>query len=72
MDLRLGTLIAALLIGTLGLSLFVFGRKQQRFPQMAAGALLMVYPYFIENVWLTFGIAVVVLVAMLAALRAGW
>jgi len=29
-----------------GFVLFVYGKKQDRWPQMAAGLLLMAYPYF--------------------------
>jgi hypothetical protein len=32
--------------GGIGFVLFVYGKKQQRWPHLAAGLLLMVYPYF--------------------------
>lgn len=39
-------LIVSLVPGGVGFVLFVYGRKQQRLPHLAAGVLLMVYPYF--------------------------
>ena len=34
----------------LGFVLFTYGRKQQRWPHLAAGVLFMVYPYFATTV----------------------
>jgi hypothetical protein len=34
----------------LGFLLFTYGRKQQRWPHLAAGVLFMVYPYFATTV----------------------
>ncbi len=53
-----GALIASLLISTVGLAMFVYGRKQRRVPQLAAGVLLMVFPYFVPTVWIMIAIAV--------------
>jgi hypothetical protein len=33
-----------------GFVLFVYGKKQQRWPHLAAGLLFMVYPYFTPTV----------------------
>ena len=43
-------LIASLMVGSIGLGLFLYGRKLQRMPQVAVGATLMVYPYFVTGV----------------------
>ena len=50
-------LLASVLIGSIGLGLFVYGKKQRRPPHLAAGILLMVYPYFVPSVALMFVIA---------------
>lgn len=43
-------LLASILLGSVGLGFFVYGRKQRRGPHLAAGVLLMVYPYFVPSV----------------------
>ncbi|HTM04973.1 MAG TPA: hypothetical protein VL173_15805 [Vicinamibacterales bacterium] len=43
-------LFLSLIPGSVGLVLFVYGKKQQRWPQLAAGLALMVYPYFATQV----------------------
>ena len=43
------TLILSLVPSGIGFVLFVYGKKQQRWPHMVAGALLSVYPYFAET-----------------------
>jgi hypothetical protein len=39
-------LLLSLLIGAVGLALFLYGKKQARWPQLVVGILFMVYPYF--------------------------
>ena len=39
-------LFVSLIPSGVGFVLFVYGKKQDRWPQMAAGLLLMAYPYF--------------------------
>jgi nitrogen fixation-related uncharacterized protein len=34
----------------IGLFLFMYGKKQERFAHIAAGLVLMVYPYFVSTV----------------------
>jgi hypothetical protein len=50
-------ILASVLIGSVGFGLFVYGKKQRRPPHLVAGLLLMVYPYFVSSVALTFVIA---------------
>jgi hypothetical protein len=63
---------ASLVVSGAGFVAFMYGRRQKRLPQMVAGVALIVYPYFVGSVWLMLGIAAAILVALLAALRAGW
>lgn len=56
-----GSLLASLVIGSIGLGLFLYGRKLQRMPQIAVGATLMVYPYFVTGVGPMLGIGGVLL-----------
>ena len=39
----------SLIIGSVGFVLFVYGKKQERWPQLVAGLVLMVYPYFVGS-----------------------
>lgn len=39
-------LLISLIPSGVGFVLFMYGKKQQRWPQLAAGLLFMVYPYF--------------------------
>jgi len=40
-------------IGLVGFGLFLYGKKQQRIPQLGVGLALMVYPYFVPSaVWM--------------------
>ena len=43
--------------GLIGLGLFVYGKRQRRAPHLAAGVVLMVYPYFVPGVALMLVIA---------------
>ena len=43
-------LLASILLGSVGLGFFAYGKKQRRTPHLAVGVLLMAYPYFVSNV----------------------
>ena len=46
-------LFMSLIPSGIGFVLFVYGKKQERWPLLAAGLLFMVYPYFTTDlVWL--------------------
>jgi len=66
-----GSLALSLVIGCVGLACFVYGRKQGRFPQMLAGAVLTVYPYFVPNLYAMAAIAVAVVLLLWVAVRMG-
>lgn len=42
-------LLWGFLFGTLGLSFFVYGKKQKTIVPFVCGLLLMVFPYFVTN-----------------------
>ncbi len=45
--------LLGLLLGTVGLAYFLYGRKLQKAVPLGCGLLLMVFPYFIEDTtWL--------------------
>ena len=73
MDFSAGSLFASLLIGSIGFVLFVYGKKQQRYPHLAVGLVLMVYPYFVSGTFLMTAIAAALLGFLWFAVRnLGW
>lgn len=55
-------LFAGLITGVFGMAYFVYGKKQQQFMPMIAGIALCVFPYFVDSLWLTIAIGIVLLV----------
>ena len=45
-NLDAGALMLSLVASGVGLAFFSYGKRAQRIPQLVAGLLLMVYPYF--------------------------
>jgi lipid-A-disaccharide synthase-like uncharacterized protein len=43
------TLFVGILAGAIGLSYFIYGKKQERIAFLAAGVGLCVYPYLVEG-----------------------
>lgn len=44
-------IIGGLIFSGIGLVGFSYGKRTQNFQLMAVGGALMVYPYFVTNVW---------------------
>lgn len=72
MSLDGGSIVASLVVSGIGFVVFAYGRKQMRFPQIAAGLFLMVFPYFVSGVLPMLAIALAILVALGGAVRLGW
>ncbi len=45
----MANLLISLVFGSIGMGLFLYGKNQQRVMFLAAGAALMIFPYFIPN-----------------------
>jgi hypothetical protein len=56
----------------IGFVLFVWGRKQRRWPQLWAGVLFMVYPYFTPTAMSMTVVGAVIGAGLWWALRLGW
>ena len=56
----------------IGFVLFVYGKKQQRWPQLIAGIAMMAYPYFATTVMSMTIVGVVICAALWYALRLGY
>lgn len=72
MSFDAGSLLASLLISSVGFVAFAYGKKQQRLPSLVAGLLWMVFPYFVPGVWPMLLIAALIAAALWASLRAGF
>jgi hypothetical protein len=72
MSLDPGWLLLSLIIGGAGFVLFVYGRKQERWPQLVAGLVFMVYPYFVSSLAVLVGVGVALSVGLWLAIREGW
>ena len=51
------SLLASVLVGSIGMGLFMYGKRQRRSPHLAIGIVLMVFPYLVPSVALMFVIA---------------
>lgn len=49
----IGSLVASVVAGAIGVGYIMYGRRQTRFAPVIAGVLLCVYPYFTDSLlWL--------------------
>ena len=46
------TLLWGMLFGAIGVGFFIYGKRQAMIVPLVCGVALMVYPYFVSNVWL--------------------
>jgi hypothetical protein len=71
MNLDGNSLLASLLISSVGFVSFAYGKKMQRLPQMVVGLVLMGFPYFVTSVPWMLGIAAALLGALGLLIRLG-
>lgn len=65
-------LLVSLLVSGVGFIFFNYGRKMSRAPQIVAGVVMMIYPYFI-HAWLPMILVAIAISALMwAAVRLGW
>jgi hypothetical protein len=65
-------LFLSLVPGGIGFVLFVYGRKQDRWPQLLAGLGFMAYPYFTTTIWALVSVGLALGGALWLAVRQGW
>jgi hypothetical protein len=56
----------------IGFVLFVYGKKQGRWPHLAAGLTLMIYPYFATSVVSLVSVGALICGGLWYAVRLGW
>jgi hypothetical protein len=49
-------LIGSLLFGTIGIGVFMYGKKMVLYKPMVIGLALMIYPYLVPQTWLLYTI----------------
>ncbi|WP_343223963.1 hypothetical protein [Oceanobacter mangrovi] len=57
-DLDPVVLLLGVLFSSIGLGYFIYGKKQANLVVRYTGVALMVYPYFIDNVWAVIAVGV--------------
>ncbi len=72
LDFDANTILMSLLVGSIGMVCFMYGKRQERLPHVVVGVILMVYPYFVSNLILSGGITVALLTGLWFAVRLGW
>jgi hypothetical protein len=50
--MSISTLMWGIIFGSIGLGFFVYGKKQKAIIPMLSGIALMVFPYFISNLYI--------------------
>lgn len=65
-------LFLSLIPSGIGLVLFVYGKKQGRWPQLVAGLALMGYPYLATSTIGLVGVGTIIGIALWTAIRLGW
>lgn len=71
MQFTTGWILASFLVGTAGLGVFVYGKKQSRWPQLVAGIALTGLSFLVPSTgWMVAG-SVLVVAALWAGVRAG-
>ena len=71
MSFSTDTLLASLVVSTVGLGLFLYGKKQVRFPQLVVGLVMMTFPYFVAGSLAIWGLGSLLVLALVAAVRMG-
>ena len=52
--------------------MLLYGRKEVRVPHIAAGVILIIFPYFVSIWWLAILIAAIILASLSLASRLGY
>ncbi len=63
-DLDPYSILAGFIFSTIGMGAFTYGRKLDLWQPRAIGLVLLIYPYFISNAWLLWGLGVGLLILL--------
>jgi len=71
MDIPTSSIVAGFLVSTVGFSLFLYGKKQTRLPQLIAGVLMMLLPFVLQDaLWMSL-VGAASIAGVWATVRAG-
>ncbi len=65
-------LFLSLIPSGIGFVLFMYGKKQDRWPQLAAGLAMMAYPYFATSIVALVAVGLLIWIGLWFAIRLGW
>ena len=65
-------LLLSLIPSGAGFVLFIYGKKEERLPQLVVGLLMMVYPYLVSSVSSLIVVGLLLWGCLCYALRLGW
>jgi hypothetical protein len=65
-------LFLTLIPSVIGLGLFIYGKKQQRWPQLAAGLAFLIDPYLATGTVALVGCGIFIILALWFTIRLGW
>jgi hypothetical protein len=71
MDLEPSSVIASLIVSSIGFVVLVYGKRQQRVPHVIVGLVLMGFPYLVPDVRVMASIAAAALLGLWLATRLG-
>ena len=71
MDMSMGTLFSSLVVSSIGFGLYLYGKKQARFPHLIVGLAMMGFPYFVPGPLAMWGVAVGLTLGLVVAVRSG-
>jgi len=69
--MEMGPLLSSLLIGSVGMGIFVYGKRVQDLRALGCGVTLMAFPYFVHSVILMWVIAVACVGGLWALVKGG-
>ena len=72
MNLDPAWLFLSMIPSGIGFVLFVYGKKQQRWPHMIAGIVFSIYPYFTPSILVMVVVGVALGTGLWVAVRGGW
>jgi hypothetical protein len=62
-SMNINTILIGMVAGSIGLGYYLYGKKRERPVPMVCGIALMVYPYFIADLWTILGVGLVLMLA---------
>jgi len=72
MELDAGSLVASMVVSSVGFVLLAYGRKMARLPHVAVGAVLLVFPYFVASIFAMLAIALALCLVLWFAVHSGY